>query len=421
MRRDLDRLMRERSLAGMVVFAHDRYSPAMHYVTGQKIHYGIYFRAPGAEGGAARAHLIHDPMERDQAAAVGCDISGFPQHGLARLQTEEGGNPAKVFGRLIGEACATLGIEGRIALYGELPGGFGWTLVERMRAVNPALSVDSGHPDLMLQARSTKDPDEVEAIRRAARGTVTAMGRLRDYLGALRRDGDGFRAPDRAPAGGASAPVRLGDLRRVLHRSFLEDGLAEDQGDSIVSQGRDAGVPHNRGNDDEPLRAGAPVIVDIFPGEAGGGYHSDMTRTFCMGPAPEPLRALYAQTEEAFAAGLAAVVAGRPCRSAQDAACEVYERHGHATRRTNDATQEGYVHNLGHGVGLSVHDPPLLGGPPTNTATIEPGMVITVEPGLYYPERGIGCRIEDLLYVRPDGTVEDLTPFPHDLTIEPRG
>ena len=68
-----------------------------------------------------------------------------------------------------------------------------------------------------------------------------------------------------------------------------------------------------------------------------------------------------------------------------------------------------------------MHDPPLLGGAPTNTVLLEPGMVVTVEPGLYYPERGIGCRIEDLFYVRPDGTIENLTPFPADLEIEPRG
>jgi Xaa-Pro aminopeptidase len=417
MRSDLDRLMRERSLAGMVVFAYDRYSPAMHYATGQKLHYGIYFRAPGAAAAGdagPRAHLIHDPMERDQAAAVGCEHSGFPQHGFARIQTEEGGHPARAFGRLIGESCATLGIRGRIALFGELPGGFAYGMAQRMLEVNPALSVDSGHPDLMLQARSTKDPDEVEAIRRVSRGTVAAMRRVRDFLASLRREGEGFR-------GDGQGPVRLGDLRRVIHREFLEHGLAEDQGDSIVSQGRDAGVPHNRGEDDEPLAAGRPVIVDIFPGESGGGYHSDMTRTFCMGAAPAAVREIYAQTQEAFAAAMGALAPGRPLRSFQDAACEVYEKHGHATRRTNDATQEGYVHNLGHGVGLSVHDPPLLGGPPTNTAVLEPGMVVTVEPGLYYPERGMGCRIEDLLYVRPDGTIENLTPFPYDFEIEPRG
>src|SRR5882672_2404712 len=92
MRRDLDRLMQERGLAGLVVFAHDRYSPAMYYATGQKLHYGIYFRTPDG-----RAHLVHDPMERDQAAAVGCEHSSFAQHGLNQLLDAEG-TPARAHG-----------------------------------------------------------------------------------------------------------------------------------------------------------------------------------------------------------------------------------------------------------------------------------------------------------------------------------
>src|SRR5205809_5235902 len=122
--------MQERHLAGLVVFAHDRYSPAMHYVTGQKVHYGVYFRA--SDG---RAHLVHDPMERDQAAAVGCDHSSFPQHGLTQLQESEG-HPARAFGRLIADVCASLGIRGKIALFGDLPAWFAHTLVARALETN---------------------------------------------------------------------------------------------------------------------------------------------------------------------------------------------------------------------------------------------------------------------------------------------
>ena len=196
--------------------------------------------------------------------------------------------------------------------------------------------MDSGHPDLMLQARTTKDPDEVEAIRRAARGTVAAMGRLRDFLASLRRDGEHFRAD-------GAGPVKLGDLRRVLHREFLEHGLAEDQGDSIVSQGRDAGVPHNRGDDDEPLTAGRSLIVDIFPGEAGGGYHSDMTRTFCMGPAPAPLkRDLRPHARGLHAPRRPRSPPGKPCRSFQD----VGLRHLRAPRARHAAHQRGHAGGL---------------------------------------------------------------------------
>ena len=84
MRQDIDRLMREQGLAGMVVFAYDRYSPAFYYATGQKIHVGMYLRTPDG-----RAHLIHDPMERDQAAMIGCETSTFPQHSHVSTVTSQ--------------------------------------------------------------------------------------------------------------------------------------------------------------------------------------------------------------------------------------------------------------------------------------------------------------------------------------------
>ncbi|HYV57041.1 MAG TPA: M24 family metallopeptidase, partial [Candidatus Nitrosopolaris sp.] len=196
---------------------------------------------------------------------------------------------------------------------------------------------------------------------------------------------------------------------------FLEHGL--EGGESIVSQGRDAGVPHNRGNDSELLRAGTPLLVDIFPGEAGGGYYSDLTRTFCLGKAPEPLKRLYGDVHDAFRTGMKSLRVGAPCRASQEAVCDLFESRGHLTVRSRQGTEEGYVHGLGHGVGLAVHEAPRLGGPPSNTQVLEPGMVITVEPGLYYPSRDLGVRIEDLVLVREDGSFENLTPAPYDLEI----
>lgn len=408
MRQDLDRLMQERKLAGMVVFAHDRYSPAIYYATGQKIHVGIYFR--GADG---RAHLIHDPMERDQAAAVGCEHSGFPQHGFLKLVEAEG-HPARAYGRLIADTCATMGMNGPIAFFGDLSASYAFTLIQRMLEANPALSLDIRHPDILTIARMTKDPAELVAIRQACGGAVAAIVRLKAYLESLRPAGEVFHH-------NGSGPVTLGDLRKLIREEFLAHGLAEEGGESIVSQGRDAGVPHNRGNDAEPLRAGTPLLVDIFPGENGGGYFSDLTRTFCMGKAPQPLRKLYDDVHDAFRLAMEKTQVGVPCRDLQEHVCVLFESRGHATGRSREGTQEGYVHGLGHGVGLSVHEGPRLAGPPSNTERIAPGMVVTIEPGLYYPERGMGVRIEDLVVVHADGKVENLTPAPYDFEIEPRG
>jgi Xaa-Pro aminopeptidase len=400
MRSDLDQFMRQRGLAGLVVLAHDRYCPALHWCTGQKIHHGIYFRL--ADG---RAHLVVDPMERDQAALAGCEWSTYANHGfLAMVKSAE--SQSHALAALIANVANELGLHGPVAFAGEMPLGQGYALLSHLREIAPAIEVDARRPDVLAVGMATKDERELELIRHASRGALAAMGRVRDCLGAL-------RPHNGALTDGTVDVVTLGHLRRLIHLAFAEYGLAED-GESIVAQGRDAGVPHNRGNDAEPVRAGESIIVDIFPGEAGGGYHTDMTRTFCVGPAAPPLREIYAHCREAFDAAMGALRVGEPCRSFQELTCDVLEKHGHATLRTQAGVQEGYVHSLGHGVGLAVHEGPRLGGDETNTALLQPGHVISVEPGLYYP-----LRIEDLVAVLPDGSMENLTPFPYELEVGP--
>ncbi len=402
-RSDLDHLMQQRGLAGIVVLALDRYSPAFYYCTGQKIHHGFYVRT--ADG---RAHLVHDPMERDQAALVGCESSSYAQRGFLQ-KVKSADSQARALGELVAEVAGELGMTGRVAFAGDVPLGFGFLMLDHLRTLAPTLEVDAGQPDVLSDASMTKSDDELDKIRHCSRGAVEAMKRVRDELASLRPNGDGF-----VHATGERAT--LGHLRRLLHRTFAEFGLAED-GESIVAQGRDAGVPHNRGNDADAIQAGTPILVDIFPTEAGGGYHTDMTRTFCLGTAPEPLRKVYGECREAFDVAMGRMRGGEPCRDYQELVCDVFERQGHATVRGNQGVIEGYVHGLGHGVGLAVHEAPRLGGPASNTTRLAPGHVVSVEPGLYYPSRGLGVRIEDLVAVRPDGSIENLTPAPYELEI----
>lgn len=403
MRSDLDRLMRERGLAGVIVLAHDRYCPAFYWCTGQKIHHGIYFRA--ADG---RAHLVVDPMERDQAALAGCEWSTYAQHGFLAM-IKSASSQAEALAQLIAKVAAELQLEGRVAFSGEAPLGFSYALLSQLATLAPAITVDASAPDVIAQAMMTKEEAELESIRRASKGAVAAMNAVRAYLGSLRRKGS-------ALTDGTHDVVTLGHVRALIHRVFAEHRLAED-GESIVSQGRDAGVPHNRGNDAEPVRLGESIIVDIFPGEAGGGYHTDMTRTFCVGKAPDALRSMYAECREAFDAAMAASRGGALCRSLQDLTCDIFERQGHATLRTNASAVEGYVHSLGHGVGLAVHEGPGLRSGEQNKAVLEPGHVVSIEPGLYYPSRGMGMRIEDLVAVRADGSIENLTECSYELEV----
>jgi len=403
LRSDLDRLMRERGLAGLVVLAHDRYCPQLYWCTGQKIHHGLYLRT--ADG---RSHLTVDPMERDQAALSGGEWSTYAQHGfLAMLKSAD--SQADAFAKLIAKIAGEMQIAGPVAFAGDAPLGFSWAMLSALREAAPSVTVDGRQPDVIYTAMETKDEGELEKIRKCSRGAVDAMQRVAKYLG-------GLEPANGALTDGVNAVATLGHVRALIHRTFAEHGLAED-GESIVAMGRDSGVPHNRGNDGEAIRTGETIIVDIFPGEAGGGYHTDMTRTFVVGRASDAVKKMYAECRDSFDKVMAAMKGGQPCRSYQEMTCDILEGHGHATLRTNSSATEGYVHSLGHGVGLAVHEGPRLGGPPSNVALLQPGHVVSVEPGLYYPSRGMGCRIEDLVAVRADGTLENLTPCSYELEV----
>jgi Xaa-Pro aminopeptidase len=108
---------------------------------------------------------------------------------------------------------------------------------------------------------------------------------------------------------------------------------------------------------------------------------------------------------------------GRRFADYQKRVCQLYKDMGHATIQSQPDTEEGYVHSLGHGVGLRIHERPFSGAGALAEDRLNPGAIVTIEPGLYYPSRGMGVRLEDTVYVRPDGTFEVLAPYPLDLVL----
>ncbi len=131
-----------------------------------------------------------------------------------------------------------------------------------------------------------------------------------------------------------------------------------------------------------------------------------MTRTFCHGTPSETLQEWYELTARAKQAALETVEPGTTGEAVHDAACRVYEDAGLPTLRSDERTETGFIHSTGHGVGLDVHELPSVapGG-----GELQPGHIITIEPGLYDPDVG-GIRIEDIVAVTEDG-YENLTDY----------
>jgi Xaa-Pro aminopeptidase len=224
-------------------------------------------------------------------------------------------------------------------------------------------------PGLVQRLRAVKDAVEVEALRRACAVGDAALADLLE-AGGLR-------------PGRTEREVAL-DLEDRMRRH----GAAGPAFETILAAGANSAVPHHRPTAAE-LRRGDLVKLDL--GALVDGYHSDMTRTVVLGRPADWQRELHALVTEAQAAGRAALAPGAEVTAVDAAARGVVERAGRG---------EEFVHGLGHGVGLQIHEAPYVGK--TGTGTLSAGMVVTVEPGVYLSGRG-GVRIEDTLVVRNDG------------------
>jgi Xaa-Pro aminopeptidase len=213
-----------------------------------------------------------------------------------------------------------------------------------------------------------------------------------------------------------SSPLTVADVKREALRHLFELGLEDPEG-MIFAIGRDAGIPHSAGSPDDQLRLGEAIVFDLFPREARGGYFHDMTRTFSLGHAGPRVQETYDQVKLCYEQVVSALKVNELGRTYQDLACDIFEELEHETPRTNPHTENGYVHNLGHGVGLELHSRPRLSGSDLNTDRLVPGSVFSIEPGLYYPDRGYGVRLEDLWTVDQAGEFHCLTGFPKELIV----
>jgi Xaa-Pro aminopeptidase len=180
---------------------------------------------------------------------------------------------------------------------------------------------------------------------------------------------------------------------------------------TICAGGSQGAQPHNAGSG--PLKANAPIVMDIFPRSPVTGYWGDLTRTVVKGKAQDVVKRAYNAVLEAREYAKTLVKAGN-CGAAIHCAAEaILEKHKFFTG-ADERGQFGFFHGLGHGVGLEIHESPRLS--PRVQTPLKGGEVVTVEPGLYYPEWG-GIRLEDLVYLQPDGKTVCLTEAPDFLEI----
>jgi Xaa-Pro aminopeptidase len=232
--------------------------------------------------------------------------------------------------------------------------------------------------DLVEVLRYRKEPAEVDAIRRAIAITDEAIA---DLLAILEP--------------GMTEHRVAGEIER-LQRS---KGGERSASDIIVASGPRSALPHGIATD-RVLGTNEPVMFDL--GTVADGYLADLTRTIHLGPPSDEFRRIYEIVGEAQARAEAAIRPGMTAREADAVARDHIAAHGYGDK---------FGHSLGHSIGLDNHETPALS--PYDETVLEPGMVVTVEPGIYLPGLA-GVRTEDVVVINDTGC-EVLTNAPKEL------
>lgn len=245
----------------------------------------------------------------------------------------------------------------------------------------PVNTLDDCVSRTLADMRRIKSPDEIDCLRRAQRISEDALSRASRLI--------------RPGASELDVMMSIGALRTAVGceaRSF----------DMIFTSGTDTALPHGNPRIRQ-IQDGDFVMIDM--GSTIGGYASDMTRTLAVGHITEDQRSVYETVLEAQTAALACIRPGVRCRDVDAAARQVIAR--------SPFREYCFGHGLGHSLGLEIHENPRFN--PTDDTLLQPGMVMTVEPGIYIPGR-FGVRIEDMVVITPDG-FENLTHYPKQLTV----
>lgn len=250
--------------------------------------------------------------------------------------------------------------------------------------------------------RRRKDQDEIAALREAQRTTEAVMARACELIAKAPARRDGVLLDE-------GQPLTSERIRAMIDHWLIERGYSN--APSIVAGGPAGADCHTLGSG--PLRTGEPVILDIFPRNRESLYHGDCTRAVVHGDIPDEIRAMHAAVCRAKRAAIAAVHAGVTGEAVHLAAIGAIQGAGYAVGLPPADAPQSYcamTHGTGHGVGLDVHEPPLLDmkGP-----ELLAGDAITVEPGLYRRDLG-GLRVEDMVVVTNEGC-ENLNRLPEGL------
>lgn len=388
MRKDIDRILAEKGADSMLFYSDSAKNVNMYYLTG--------FLAPDPFVFLKRSDgdplLVVSTMELSRAKKESRvkDVRSFFDYNYVKIVKSAPNPKIGALKFVAALAKKELGTSDKVYVPPNMPVTVADALRSEKLKIEPML-------DVVEKARETKEPDELEAISSVQRAVEKATSTAISLIANSETRANGklfFKDED-----GKKKTLTAGRVRSVFDHVFADNGCVAEE-ETIVACGPGSADPHYAGRADDVFRANQPIVLDVFPKSARKRYVSDMTRTVVKGKASKTVKRMFEDVLEAKAAAMDAIKAGVLGSDMQKLCCKVLEKAGYETTWGGKQISRGYLHGLGHGVGLEVHE-----GPGMNEFykyPLEEHNVLSVEPGLYDPKIG-GVRIEDLVEVTKKG------------------
>ena len=252
----------------------------------------------------------------------------------------------------------------------------------RSRGYTVQAGTDPFYPERMI-----KSEEEIALLTQTLRVTEDALASGIELISNSQVESDGTLRI-------GNKPLTAELLRKAMHLMMMErDCVAQH---TIIAGGRQGVDPHNEGSG--PLKANEPIVMDVFPQHATTRYFADISRTVVKGTASEKVTRMFHAVKDGQEIAFRMIKDGMDGSTIHKAIVDSFERLGFTTGEQGGRMQ-GFFHGTGHGVGLEIHEPPRIS---PSKDILKAGMVVTVEPGLYYLDAG-GMRIEDMVVVTKDG------------------
>jgi Xaa-Pro aminopeptidase len=338
-------------------------------------------------------HVVVRALEMQRMSAIdGLEVHSLDMFGRDELLAD-GANAGQVEVELCRRVCDHLGVR-----RARTPFDFPLTVADYLREHGVELLPS---PELFATRRRSKTPEQLTGIRRAQLAADTAVAAVAELLRAARVANEAVVLD--------GEPLTCERLKVEARAAIAAHGASADE--FIIAHGAQTCIGHHMGSG--AILAGEPITVDIWPRDEQSGCYTDMTRTFVVGEPSEELLTYHALCLEAIEKVKAAIKPGVTACELHALACEGIEAAGYPTLRTKPPGTpllEGFFHGLGHGVGLDVHEAPVLD---MRKEPLVEGDVIAVEPGCYRQGYG-GARLEDTIVVHAGGG-EPLTHFSYNL------